>query len=116
MVAHSCLFCKIANKEIPAKIVFEDPRIIAFEDVSPQAPVHVLLIPKRHIEKISDLTEADAELAGYLILAAKRIAKERGIHDSGYRLVMNCNKDAGQAVFHLHLHLLGGRKFAWPPG
>jgi len=116
MTEQSCLFCRIVNKEIPAKIVFEDPRILAFEDVNPQAPVHILIIPKKHIAKVSDLTEHDAETVSQLVLAAKKIANERGIRDSGYRLVMNCNKDAGQAVFHLHLHLLGGRKFTWPPG
>ena len=111
-----CLFCKIAHKEIPAKIVLEDSRFLAFEDVSPQAPVHILIIPKEHVEKVSDLTDENSELAGGLILAAKKLAKAIGIEDSGYRLVLNCNKDAGQAVFHLHLHLLGGRKFSWPPG
>jgi len=111
-----CLFCRIIKKEIPAKIVFEDDKILAFEDIKPQAPVHILLIPKRHIGKVSDLTEADARMAGELILAAKKIAGERGVGGSGYRIVLNCDKDAGQEVFHLHLHLLGGRKFSWPPG
>ena len=116
MGREDCLFCKIANKAIPAKIVFEDTRIVAFEDVNPQAPVHILIIPREHIEKVSDLTENNAEAVGRLLLAAKKIANQKGVQESGYRIVMNCNKDAGQAVFHLHLHLLGGRKFSWPPG
>ncbi|MDD5428852.1 MAG: histidine triad nucleotide-binding protein [Candidatus Omnitrophica bacterium] len=116
MTEQGCLFCRIANKEIPAKVVFEDSRIIAFEDVNPQAPVHILLIPKKHIEKISDLTKDNADMVGHLVLAANKIAAEQGIRDAGYRLTINCNKDAGQAVFHLHMHLMGGRKFAWPPG
>ena len=116
MTNGTCLFCRIARKEIPAKIVYEDADIIAFEDMHPQAPVHVLVIPKRHIERINDLAETDAAAAGKLVVAAKEIAKARQIHESGYRIVLNCNKDAGQEVFHLHAHLLGGRKFAWPPG
>ncbi len=111
-----CLFCKIIRKEIPAKIVFEDNKILAFEDIKPQAPVQILIIPKFHIEKTSDLTEADIHTIGDLVLAAKRIAKEKAVEATGYRIVMNCGKDAGQEVFHLHLHLLGGRKFIWPPG
>ena len=116
MAKDTCIFCKIIKKEIPAKIVFEDNKIMAFEDARPQAPVHILVIPKYHIEKISDLTDENVHLIGNLILAAKNIAKEKGIQESGYRIVMNCNKDAGQDVFHLHAHLLGGRKFIWPPG
>ena len=111
-----CLFCKLIRKEIPAKIVFEDNKILAFEDIKPQAPVHILIIPKFHVEKTSDLTEANMHMIGDLVLAAKRIAKEKGVEESGYRIVINCNRDAGQEVFHLHLHLLGGRKFTWPPG
>ena len=116
MGKEDCLFCRIAKKEIPSKIVREDPDLVAFEDVNPQAPVHILIIPKEHIEKVSDLAERNIEIVGRLVLAAKNIAKEKGIQESGYRIVMNCNRDAGQAVFHLHLHLLGGRKFSWPPG
>ncbi len=111
-----CVFCRIVRREIPSKIVFEDSRVLAFEDINPKAPVHILVIPKRHIGKTSDLTEANIHIAGELVLAAKNIARERGVEDSGYRIVLNCNKDAGQEVFHLHLHLLGGRKFSWPPG
>lgn len=116
MLKKDCIFCRIISKELSVRTVFEDDRILAFEDIKPQAPVHILLIPKFHIEKISDLTETDAGVAGDLILAAKRIAKEKGVEESGYRIVANCNSDAGQEVFHLHLHLLGGRKFTWPPG
>ncbi len=111
-----CIFCKIAKKEIPSRIVFEDSRILAFEDLRPQAPVHILIIPKHHIEKIADIEEDDLGLIGDLVLAARNIAKEKGVDRSGYRIVINCNKDAGQEVLHLHLHLLGGRKFTWPPG
>lgn len=111
-----CIFCKIIKKDIPAKIVFENNKILAFEDVKPQAPVHILVIPKHHIEKVSDLTEDGIHLIGDLVLAAKTLAHQKGIGESGYRIVLNCNKDAGQEVFHLHLHLMGGRKFAWPPG
>ncbi len=111
-----CLFCNIAAKKIPAKMVFKEGDILAFEDIRPQAPTHIIIIPKRHIEKVSDLKKQDRTLVGDLILAAKEIAREKGIDRSGYRLVMNCGKDSGQAVPHLHLHLLGGRPFAWPPG
>lgn len=116
MSSGNCIFCKIANKEIPAKIVFDNDGIIAFEDIKPQAPVHIIVIPKLHLEKISDITEKEALLIGRLFLAANKIAREKKIDGSGYRLIINCNKDAGQEVFHIHLHLLGGRKFAWPPG
>ena len=111
-----CLFCKIAEKEIPSSIVYEDEKVVAFNDINPQAPVHVIVIPRKHIEKISDITVDDVDIIGRLVFVSKDIAKEKGISDSGYRLVFNCNKDAGQAVFHIHLHLLGGRKFSWPPG
>lgn len=111
-----CLFCKIIKRQIPAKIVFEDDRALAFEDIKPQAPLHVLVIPKTHIERTSDLETKHAELIGRLILVAKDIASKRGFQESGYRIVLNCNRDAGQEIFHLHIHLLGGRKFAWPPG
>ena len=116
MEKQDCLFCRIINKEIPSKVVLEDSNILEFEDVSPQAPVHILIVPKEHIEKVSDLSERHFGIVGRLVLAAKDIANKKGIQESGYRIVMNCNRDAGQAVFHLHLHLLGGRKFSWPPG
>jgi histidine triad (HIT) family protein len=103
------LFCKIAAKEIPADIVYEDDDILAFRDINPQAPVHVLVIPKKHITKLSDLDEADTGLLGKIILAASRIAKQEGISESGYRLIANTGPDAGQEVFHIHFHILGGR-------
>ncbi|MFH0764281.1 MAG: histidine triad nucleotide-binding protein [Candidatus Omnitrophota bacterium] len=111
-----CLFCGIAKKEIPAKIAYEDDAALAFEDINPKAPVHLLVIPKLHIERVSDIREDGFELVGHLISIANRLAESRKIKESGYRLILNCNKDAGQEVFHLHLHLLGGRKFSWPPG
>ncbi|RKY12821.1 MAG: histidine triad nucleotide-binding protein [Planctomycetota bacterium] len=111
-----CIFCRIVSGEVPAKKVYEDDEVMAFEDIRPQAPVHILVIPKRHIATVNDLTESDAQLIGKLVLVAKRIASERGVAERGYRLVLNCNRDSGQEVFHIHLHLLGGRKFTWPPG
>lgn len=111
-----CLFCKIAEKKIPAKIVYEDPHVLAFEDLNPQAPVHILVIPKKHISTSLDLSDEDNELIGEMFQAANKLAKEKGIADRGFRLVMNCNRDAGQTVFHIHLHLFGGRIMHWPPG
>lgn len=111
-----CLFCKIINGEIPSDKVYEDDEVLAFRDINPHAPTHVLIIPKKHISTINDLQDEDAALAGKLYLAAKKVAKLEGIADSGYRTVMNCNKAAGQMVFHIHLHLLGGRNLNWPPG
>lgn len=111
-----CLFCKIADKQIQAKVVYEDDRAVAFEDIDPQAPVHILVVPRKHISTTLDLGEEDKELVGHLFTVAAKIAREKGIADSGFRLVMNTNADAGQAVFHVHLHILGGRKMTWPPG
>jgi histidine triad (HIT) family protein len=111
-----CLFCKIFKKEINSKIVYEDKEIMAFEDINPQAPVHILIIPRKHIESLNDIKEEDEILLGKMFTVAKKLAKEKGISEDGYRTVFNTNKNAGQAVFHLHLHLLGGRKFGWPPG
>ena len=111
-----CLFCKIAAGEIPADIVFESDDVLAFRDINPQAPTHVLVIPKRHISTINDLTEDDREIVGSLFLAAQEIAANEGIAEVGYRAVMNCNEGAGQSVFHIHLHVLGGRNLSWPPG
>ena len=111
-----CLFCKIIEKKIPAKIVFEDDSTLAFEDINPQAPVHVLVIPKKHIATTLDINDEDNALLGRLVQTANRIARERKVADTGFRTVMNCNKDAGQTVFHIHLHLLGGRAMHWPPG
>lgn len=111
-----CIFCKIVDKKISTSIVYEDKETLAFNDINPVAPVHIIIIPKRHIEKTSNITENDIELMGKLLFVAVKLAEEKGISDSGYRLVFNCNKNAGQAIFHIHLHLLGGRKFSWPPG
>ncbi len=112
----SCLFCKIANGEIPADIVHEDETIVAFRDVAPQAPHHILVIPRKHIASVNEATEADAGLLGQLQLTASRLAKDLGVAEEGFRLVMNCNAHGGQTVFHLHLHLLAGRVMHWPPG
>ena len=111
-----CIFCKIAAGEIPAAKLYDDGEVLAFRDINPEAPVHLLVIPRRHIATLNDLTEADAALIGRLYLAAKRVADEAGVAESGYRTVINCNRDAGQIVFHVHLHLLAGREMGWPPG
>jgi len=112
----ACLFCKIIAGEIPASKVYEDDRLIAFNDINPQAPMHVLVVPKRHVATLNDLAAADDELVGSMLRTAASIAKERGFDGSGYRTVFNCNAQAGQTVFHIHLHLLGGRSMTWPPG
>jgi histidine triad (HIT) family protein len=111
-----CLFCKIVAREIPGSIVFEDDHVLAFNDINPQAPTHVLLVPKRHIASLNDLTPGDDQIVGELARRAAAIAKERGIADKGYRTVFNTNREAGQTVFHIHMHLLGGRSMQWPPG
>lgn len=111
----NCLFCKILKKEVPSSQVYEDEEVYAFNDISPKAPTHVLLVPKTHIARLSDLTPANIGVVGKLTLVANQIAAERKILN-GYRVVINCNPGAGQSVFHLHLHLLGGRNMQWPPG
>ena len=111
-----CLFCKMVEGKIPPDIVYEDDQVLAFRDISPQAPVHVLVIPKRHVSTLNDLAPEDAQLAGQLTLAAARVAKQEGVADNGYRTVMNCNADGGQTVFHIHMHVLAGRPLHWPPG
>jgi histidine triad (HIT) family protein len=111
-----CLFCKIARREIPATLVYEDERVAAFQDLNPQAPTHILVIPKRHIETLNDLSTEDDQLVGELVRRAGAIAAERGLSAGGYRTIFNTNRDAGQTVFHIHLHLLGGRAMTWPPG
>ena len=111
-----CLFCGIAQKEVPAKVVYEDKEVIAFHDVHPQAPVHVVVIPRRHWARISELEQADAAVVGKIVLTANRIAQDLKIAEQGYRLVMNCNAYGGQTVYHVHLHLMGGRPMQWPPG
>ena len=110
------LFLKIIEREIPADIVYETEEVLAFRDINPQAPVHVLIIPKVHIRTVNDIEQEQAELIGKLYLAAKEIASNENLAEEGYRLVMNCNRAAGQLVYHIHLHLLGGRLFNWPPG
>ncbi len=115
-MSKDCLFCRIINKEIPSKIVHEDDQAVAFEDINPQAPTHLLLVPRKHLAGLNDLTPADAALVGHLHLVAAELARRRGIAESGYRTVLNTGRGAGQSVFHLHLHLLGGRGMRWPPG
>ena len=112
----SCLFCRIASGEIPASKVYEDTDVPAFNDIHPQAPLHVLVIPKQHIATINDLTEGDEALVGKLVRTAAALAAQKGYADRGYRAVFNCNAEAGQTVFHIHLHLLAGRSLGWPPG
>lgn len=111
-----CLFCKMVSGEIQPDIVFEDEAVLAFRDVNPQAPVHILVIPKTHVATTNELNAGNADLMGKLTLAAKQIAADEGIAERGYRMVMNCNPEAGQSVYHIHLHLMGGRPMAWPPG
>ena len=113
----NCIFCKIARKEIPAEIVYEDEEVMAFKDINPVAPVHVLVIPKKHISSLNDADPIEDEhLLGHLLLVAKRVADLLGISESGYRIVINTGPDAGQAVHHIHVHVIGGRQMQWPPG
>jgi histidine triad (HIT) family protein len=111
-----CLFCKIADHTIPSKIVFENDQVVAFEDINPQAPTHILVVPRKHVPTLNDVSPDDQNLLGTVLMAAVQIANDRKIGSSGYRLVWNTNRGAGQSVFHIHLHLLGGRTMAWPPG
>ena len=111
-----CLFCQIVNREIQGSIVYEDQRVMAFNDVNPQAPTHVLVVPKRHIASLNEIGVEDDQIIGELVRRAAAIAKDRGLSAGGYRTVFNTNRDAGQTVFHIHLHLLGGRSMKWPPG
>jgi histidine triad (HIT) family protein len=112
----SCLFCRIIEGEIPASTVYEDADMLAFNDINPQAPMHVLIVPKKHLATLNDLVVADDRLVGAMVRRAAAIAQERGYDQSGYRTVLNTNAGAGQSVFHVHLHVLGGRPMAWPPG
>jgi histidine triad (HIT) family protein len=112
----SCIFCQIVEGRIPAKIVLEEPELLAFRDVNPVAPTHVLIIPKRHIVSIADITHAEADLIGRMFVAARRVAEIDGVAEHGYRTVFNSGRDGGQTVFHLHLHVLAGRAMHWPPG
>ena len=111
-----CIFCDIIQKKIPAKVIYEDDHALAFEDIRPQAPIHTLVIPKKHISTNLELQENDNNLIGHLFQVANNLARDKGIAERGFRLVMNCNPDAGQTVFHIHLHILGGRPMHWPPG
>lgn len=111
-----CVFCKIIDKKIPSDILYEDDRVIAFQDLNPKAPVHILVIPKEHIESTNDLDEGDADIVGHIFLVAKKLAKEFGIDKDGYRIVNNCGEFGGQTVSHIHFHILGGRQLMWPPG
>ena len=118
MVGHdsNCLFCKIIDHKIPSKLVHSDEFAVAFEDINPQAPTHILIVPNKHISDIQRMNEEDRELIGHLFFIAQKLAVQLGLVEGGYRLIINNGKDAGQAVFHIHLHLLAGRAFAWPPG
>ncbi|HUP45402.1 MAG TPA: histidine triad nucleotide-binding protein [Thermoanaerobaculia bacterium] len=111
-----CLFCRIVAGEIPAKKAYEDDAVVAFHDINPQAPVHILVIPRRHIASLDDLTEADANTVGTVVVRAANIARTMQLEQDGYRLVVNMGEGAGQTVFHIHFHILGGRRFSWPPG
>jgi len=111
-----CLFCKIAEGKIPATLQYQDDQVVAFSDINPQAPVHTIIIPKKHINTLNDIADADLPLVSYMIKTATKLAKDLQLNDNGYRLVLNCNADGGQSVFHIHLHLLGGRQMMWPPG
>ena len=111
-----CLFCKVVAGQIPAAIVFQNDHVLAFNDITPRAPTHVLIVPRRHIASLNELGPDDDALVGEMVRAAAAIAKDQGLADRGYRTVFNCNADAGQTVFHIHLHLIGGRSLGWPPG
>jgi len=112
----NCIFCKIINKEVPSKIVYEDERVLAFDDINPRAPIHVLLISKEHYGTLNDIPEEKKDILSHLLLKARQIAQEKGIAENGYRIVLNTERDSGQEVFHIHFHLLGGRQMKWPPG
>jgi histidine triad (HIT) family protein len=116
MTMSNCLFCKIVAGQVPGAIVYQDDRVVAFKDINPQAPMHLLVVPRRHIATLNDLATEDDGLLGELIRRGAALAREHGHADAGYRTVFNCNADAGQTVFHIHLHVLGGRPFTWPPG
>lgn len=112
----NCIFCRISHGELPAKIVYEDVHCVAFEDINPKAPVHLLVIPRRHIDSINNMEPEDECLVGHLFLVARELARQRGVEKSGYRTIINTGPNAGQSVFHIHLHLLAGRPMRWPPG
>lgn len=112
----SCIFCKIVEKQLPTKLIYENAYVIAFDDIHPRAPTHKLIIPRKHIATLNDTTQEDIIMMGHLLHAAQHIAKDLGFAEQGYRTVINCNKDGGQEVYHIHLHLLAGRALSWPPG
>ena len=111
-----CIFCKIVNKDIPSELIFEDEQIVAFNDINPQAPIHILIIPKEHFASLNDIPDEKKELLSHILLRARQIAQNIGIKEKGYRIVLNTARDSGQEVFHIHFHLLGGRRMTWPPG
>lgn len=115
-IMEDCIFCKIINGEIPSAKVYEDDKILCFKDINPEAPVHVLIIPKKHIRSLNELEDGDKDIISYIFMKGKELAESFGINEKGYRIVMNCGDDAGQTVKHMHFHLLGGRIFGWPPG
>ncbi|MBE0596531.1 MAG: histidine triad nucleotide-binding protein [Desulfuromonadales bacterium] len=115
-MAESCIFCRILDREIPAKVVYEDDRVVALEDLNPQAPFHLLIVPRKHIRTTLDLSTADNELIGHIFQVAGKLAHDLGFAEDGFRVVNNCNEGGGQSVWHLHFHLLGGRDLSWPPG
>jgi histidine triad (HIT) family protein len=114
-VGTACLFCKIVKRELSAKIVYEDDDSVAFEDINPKAPIHILIVPRRHLATLLDASQSDDRLLGHLLLVANNVARQKGIAERGFRLVLNCNSEGGQVVFHLHLHLLGGQRLSWRP-
>lgn len=116
MTKPDCIFCKIAAKELPSSIIYEDEQIVAFKDINPLAPVHILIIPKKHIDSLNEVSDNNEQLLGHIQVVASRLAEEMGIAAQGYRLVSNCGEWGGQAVLHVHYHLLGGREMCWPPG
>jgi histidine triad (HIT) family protein len=116
MSQEACIFCRIIQRDLPAKFVYEDESVVAFEDLHPQAPVHVLVVPRKHLASLNEMAEQDESLVGRLFAVAARLARQKAVDETGYRAVINTGSGAGQSVFHLHLHLLGGRAFRWPPG
>ncbi|HMK44795.1 MAG TPA: histidine triad nucleotide-binding protein [Dissulfurispiraceae bacterium] len=111
-----CIFCRIVSRKLPARIIYEDDTVLAFEDIDPKAPVHTLIIPKKHYSTLLDVTEDDNELLGHIINVAQNLARDKGIAERGFRIVTNCNPESGQSVYHIHFHVLGGRQMHWPPG
>lgn len=112
----NCIFCRIVRKEIPSRIIYEDDMVLAFEDIAPQSPIHILVIPKKHYSTVLDISEEDKELIGHIFMVINKIAKQKGFDEKGFRVVMNCHSQGGQTVFHVHFHILAGRQMHWPPG